>query len=69
MLLSGSLDSHLIEIDAQAEEMMLLLINQMMQQEGVDEGLKESNQMEWVKRMNNIRQRAAEIVFDELIFD
>ena len=68
MLLEGSLNAHLEEIDRQANEMMERIITQMAQQEGVTEALKARDQMEWVRCMNNIHNRAEEIVKHELIF-
>jgi len=68
MLLSGELNSYLTEIDLQAEDMFSQLVKQMAEQEGITEQLKTDHQMEWVGRMNNIRNRATEIVNDELIF-
>ncbi|MBQ8623083.1 MAG: TnpV protein [Oscillospiraceae bacterium] len=68
LLTSGKLNSHLAEIDEQAEDMFFRLVNQMAEREGVTEQLKAENQMEWVGRMNNIRSRATEIVNAELIF-
>ena len=63
-----TLNHHLEEIDRQAQEMEQRLISQLAQQEGITEQLKAENQMEWVARMNNIRNRADEIVLNELIF-
>lgn len=68
MLLSGKLDTHLMEIDTQAEAMFNRLVEEMVQEEGVTEGLKAIDQMSWVRQMNSIRARAAEIVRDELIY-
>ena len=68
LFLSGELDSHLSDIDQQAEEMFSQLVEQMAEQEGVTEQLKADCQMEWVGFMNNIYNRAAEIVNTELIF-
>jgi len=65
---SGTLFSHLAEIDTQAEEMFSRLVEQMANAEGITEQLKEQNQLEWVQRMNNIRHRATEIVNAELIY-
>ena len=62
MLLSGKLKGHLFMMQEQAETQFDLLVNQMAEQEGVTEHLKEKNQMLWVQRMNNIRERAEEIV-------
>ena len=68
MLMKGTLNSYLEEIDQQAQEMEQRLISQLAQQEGVTEQLKAEHQMEWVARMNNIRHRADEIVLNELIY-
>ena len=68
LLLSGKLDNHLSEIDAQADAMVFQLVKQMAEQEGITEQLKADNQMEWVRRINSIRNRVEEIVYDELIF-
>ena len=67
MLLSGTLDNHVAEIDRQAEEMLDRLTKQMATQEGITEQLKASDQMAWVGAMNNIRARAEEVVRAELI--
>ena len=66
--MENTLNPHLEEIDRQAQEMEQQLISQLAQQEGITEQLKVENQMEWVARMNNIRNRADEIVLNELIF-
>lgn len=68
MLLEGSLNAHLEEIDRQANEMMERLTAQMAQAEGVTEQRKAKDQMAWVRAMNNIKNRAEEIVIDDLIF-
>ena len=68
LLLSGRLNSYLADIDAQAEEQLELLTRQMAECEGVNEELKATNQMEWVRRMNSIRNRAEEVTKAELIF-
>ena len=67
LLTSGKLNAHLTEIDRQAEGLFFRLVNQMAEREGVTEQLKAENQMEWVRRMNNIRNIAAEIINHELI--
>ena len=67
LLLSGELYPHLTEINRACVEQMNLLTRQMAAQEGVTEPLKASDQMEWVARMNSIRNRAEEIVLDEFI--
>ena len=68
LVLSWKLNSHLAEINEQATEMLDRLTEQMAKAEGATEKLKEDNQMEWVCRMNNIRNRAEEIVNAELIY-
>lgn len=68
LLTSGKLNGYLADIDRQAEEMFLRLVKQIAEAEGVTEQLKAGNQMEWVRRMNNIRHRAMEIVNSELIY-
>lgn len=69
LLTSGKLNSYLAEINVQAEDMFLRLVNQIAEREGVIEQLKAENQMAWVGRMNNIRSRAAEIVNNNLIYN
>ena len=68
LLTSGKLNSYLANIDKQAEDMFLRLVEQIANREGVTEQLKAENQIEWVGRMNNIRSRAMEIVNAELIY-
>ena len=68
MMLSGKLNSHLEEIDRQAENMMATLTAKMTKAEGLTEELKARNQMEWVQRMNSIRHAAEETVNAELIY-
>ncbi len=63
-----TLHTHLADIDEQARSMFYSLVEQMMKSEGITEELKEQNQMEWVGRMNNIIERANEIVCSELIY-
>lgn len=68
MLIGDTLKVHLEEVDKSAEEMFNQLIVQLKAQEGVTEELKANDQLEWVQRMNNIRKRAAESVYKELIY-
>ena len=68
LLLSGELGSYLAKLDKQAEEQLALIIRQMQEAEGVTEALKAEDQLEWVRRMNSIRNRAEEIIQKELIF-
>ncbi len=67
MLLSETLNAHLEEADRSASEMFDRLVAQLVVQEGVTEQLKAANQMEWVQRTNNIRNRTSEIVHSTLI--
>ena len=67
LLLSGKLYPHLLEIDEACEVRMELLVLQMAKREDVTEALKATDQMEWVQQMNNICNRAAEVVWKELI--
>ena len=68
LLLGGKLNAHIVEIDQQAQDMLSRLIEQMAKQEGITELLKEKNQMEWVRRMNGVRNCAEEIIFNEYIY-
>ena len=68
LLLSGELGNYLAKLDKQAEEQLALTVRQMREAEGVTEARKAANQLEWVRRMNNIRNRAEEIIMSELIF-
>ena len=64
----GKLNSYLFEINAQAQAMFDNLIVQYKKSENITEELKGTDQMEWVRRMNNIRERVTEIVNNELIY-
>ena len=68
MQMNGTLWEHLADIDKQAEDMFFRLVNDMAKAEGIAEQLKDENQMLWVQKMNNIRNRATEIVNTELIY-
>ena len=68
MFLNGTLYRHLAEIDRTCNERMELLVSQMAEREGATEALKASAQLEWVGRMNNIKNRAEEIVLSELVY-
>ena len=67
LLTNGKMNAYLADIDRQAEELFLRLVKQMADAEGITETLKASDQMEWVGRMNSIRDRVTEIVNNELI--
>ena len=66
--LSGKLNGYLADLNDQAEAMFLEMVKQMAAQEGVTEQLKAQDQMLWVQRMNNIRDRVMEVVNDDLIY-
>ena len=68
LVLSGKLGSYLATMDKQANEQLARIIRQMQEAEGVTEALKAADQLEWVRRMNSIRNRAEEIIKSELIF-
>ena len=68
LMVNGTLYTHLAEINKQAEEIFSELVNQMKANDGITEQLKADNQLEWVRRMNNIRHRANEIIYNELIY-
>ena len=67
LLTSGALNAYLAGLDRQAEEFFLRLVNQMAAAEDITETLKAADQMEWIRRMNSVGNRAAEIVNAELI--
>ena len=67
-LTTGTLNSHLKEIQKQAEEMMEITVRQMMELQGVTEKLKAQNQLEWIRKMNNINQSAEEMILKDLIY-
>ena len=68
LLLSGKLNSHLVEIDNRATEMFDLIVKQLAEKEGITEQLKAQNQMAWVGAMNSIRNQAEEIINAEIIY-
>lgn len=68
LLLSGELGSYLAKLDKQSEEQLALTVRQMQEAEGVTEALKAADQLEWVRRMNSIRNCAEEIIKSVLIF-
>ena len=67
-VVEGTLWEHLSEIDQACNERMEVIVSTMAKQEGVTEALKAVDQMEWVRRMNSIRNRAEEIVLHELVY-
>ena len=68
LLTDGKLNSYLADVDRQAEEMFFRLVKELAEKEGVTETLKAQDSMAWVGKMNNIRNRATEIVNNELIY-
>ena len=68
MMTKCTLYPHLAEVDQQAQDMFFRLVDEMAKREGITEQLKAADQMEWVRRMNNIQNRATEIVDAELIY-
>lgn len=68
LLIDGTLKQYLLDIDENANNKVNLLIKQLAEVEHIDENLKEHHQMEWVQAMNNIKNRAEEIVLNEIIY-
>ena len=68
LLTSGKLQSHLADLEEEAQSLFLRLVKEYAEKEGVTEQLKAKNPMEWVQKMNNIRNRVAETVCADLIF-
>jgi len=67
-LLAGTLKEHCLDIQVQAENMTEQLTKQLMAVEGISEDLKSYDQMEWVRRMNSIRNRVDEVVLTEVVY-
>ena len=68
LMLTGKLLEHLASIDEDANKRISYIVSKLAEAEGVNEELKQSNQMEWVQAMNNIKNRVEEIVFNELMY-
>ena len=68
LLTSGKLHSHLADIEEQAQELFNQLTTDLAAKEGITEQLKATNQMKWVQRMNNIQERAMEVVCKDVVF-
>ena len=68
LLTSGKLDSYLADIEDQAQQLFLRLVKELAEKEAVTEQLKAADNMVWVRRMNNIRNRAAEMLNNEVIY-
>ena len=69
LLTSGKLHSHLADVEEEAQSLFLRLVKEYAEQEGVTEQLKAEKPTEWVQKMNNIRNRAAEVVYNDLIYN
>ena len=68
MRVNGTLEGYLKEVNQEATEMLETLVRQYAKAEGVTEALKRTNQLGWVQSMNNIRNRAEEVVLNEIIY-
>ena len=68
LLTSGKLNSYLADLNEQAEDMFFRLVKELAKKENITERLKEADQMEWVQQMNAVRERATEIVNNDLIY-
>lgn len=68
MLLSGELNAHLEEIDHAAEELLFQLVEQMAECEGINEQLKAQDEMKWIGAMNDVRERAEELIYSDMIY-
>ena len=68
LLTSGKLNSYLADIEQQAQDLFLRLVNDLAEKENITEELKSTDMMLWVQKMNNIRNRATEIVNAEIIY-
>lgn len=68
LLMDNKLQKHLLQIDKQANDRFELLMKQLIEKENITEELKATNQLEWVGKMNNIKNRAEEIILKELIY-
>ena len=68
LTISGKMNEYLTDIDKQADEMFSQLVKQLAERDGIAEALKATDQMEWVRRMNAVREQAMEMVNSELIY-
>ena len=68
LLTSGKLHSHLADVEVQAQELDSQLVKEHAEKEGITEQLKSTDQMKWVQKMNNIRERVTEIVYSDVVF-
>ena len=68
LMINGTLSKHLADIDNTANERIGLIVKQLAESENVNEDLKSNNQLAWVQAMNNIKNRAEKIVYNEIIY-
>ena len=68
LLTSGKLHSHLADVEEQAQDLFSRLVKEYAKKEGLTEQLKATNQMKWMQRMNNIRERVMETVYSDVVF-
>ena len=68
LLTSGKLHSHLADTEEQAQALFSRLVKEYAEKEGITEQLKVTNQMKWMQRMNNIRERVTEVVYSDVVF-
>ena len=68
LLTSGKLQSHLADIEEQAQELFSRLVKEYAKKEGITEQLKATDQMKWVQKLNNIRERVIETVYSNVVF-
>ena len=68
MMISGALNAHLEEVDQQANDVLEQMVKRMAKAQGITEQLKADDQMEWVWQMNNVRNRAEEVILKEVVY-
>lgn len=68
LLMTGELPDHIVDVDINANKKVQSIIKELAKKENIDENLKQNNQLEWVRCMNNIKNRTEEIVLNELIY-
>lgn len=68
LMINGTLSKHLSDIEKSTTKRVSCIINKFAKAEGIDEDLKRTNQLEWVQAMNNIKNKAEEIVYNEIIY-
>ena len=68
LLTSGKLHSHLADVEEQAQDLFSQLVKEYAEKEGITKQLKSTDQMKWVQKMNNIRERVVETVYSDVVF-